>query len=109
MTLKRTSWLAIVGTVLLLQAFLIWQLWRVQALASIRESRVLIIASLILILTALLCVGEQWRHRRLTREIRLTGEQVRLAMKSGHAVAWNWDLKSGWDLLLGDLVTMFGI
>ena len=109
MTLKRTSWLAIVGTVLLLQAFLIWQLWRVQALASIRESRVLIIASLILILTALLCVGEQWRHRRLTREIRLTGEQVRLAMKSGHAVAWNWDLKSGWDLLLGDLDTMFGI
>ncbi len=109
MTLKRTSWVAIVGIVLLLQALLIWQLWRVQALAPIRESRVLIIATLMLILTAVLCVGEQWLHRRLTREIRLTGDQLRLAMKSGHAVAWNWDLKSGWDVLLGDLDTMFGI
>lgn len=109
MTLKRTSWLAIVGTVLLLQTLLIWQLWRVRALAPIRESRVLIIATLVLSLTALLCVGEEWLHRRLTREIRLTGDQLRLAMKSGHAVAWNWDLKSGWDVLLGDLDTMFGI
>jgi len=67
MTLKRTSWLVIVGTVLLLQAFLIWQLWQVQALAPIRVSRILITATLILILTALLCVGEQWLHRRLTR------------------------------------------
>ena len=82
MTLKRTSWLVIVGTVLLLQAFLIWQLWQVQALAPIRESRILITATLILILTALLCVGEQWLHRRLTREIRLTGDQLRLSMKS---------------------------
>jgi len=109
MTLKRTFWMAIVGIVLLLQALLIWQLWWVQALAPIRESRVLIIATLILILTAVLCVGEQWLHRRLAQEIRLTGDQLRLAMKSGRAVAWNWDLKSGWDVLLGDLATIFGI
>jgi PAS domain S-box-containing protein len=109
MTLKRTFWMAIVGIVLLLQALLIWQLWRIQALAPIRESRVLIIATLTLILTAVLCVGEQWLHRRLAQEIRLTGDQLRLAMKSGRAVAWNWDLKSGWDVLLGDLDTIFGI
>ena len=109
MNLKRTSWMAIAGTVLFLQGLLIWQLWRVQVLAPIRDSRVLMIATLMLILTALLCVGEQWLHRRLTREIRLTGDQLRLAMKSGHAVAWHWDLKDGWDVLLGDLDTMFGI
>jgi PAS domain S-box-containing protein len=109
MTLKRTSWMAMAGTLLLLQSLLIWQLWRVQSLAPIRESGVLMIATLMLILTLLLCVWEQWLHRRLTREVRLTGDQLRIAMKSGHAVAWNWDLKSGWDVLLGDLDTMFGI
>jgi len=101
--------MAIVGTVLLLQGLLIWQLWRIQSMAPIRESRVLLIATLMLLLTVLLCIGEQWLHRRLTRETRLTGDQLRLAMKSGHAVAWNWDLKSGWDVLLGDLDTMFGM
>jgi PAS domain S-box-containing protein len=40
---------------------------------------------------------------------RLPDHQIRAAMQAAHAVAWDWDLRSGRDVFFGDLRTMFGM
>jgi PAS domain S-box-containing protein len=42
-------------------------------------------------------------------ELALANDRLRLAMKSGKCVGWDWDVKSGRDSWFGDLSTMFGI
>jgi PAS domain S-box-containing protein len=42
-------------------------------------------------------------------ELRESEERLRLSMKSGKAVGWEWDLKSGRDSWFGDVQNMFGI
>ena len=37
------------------------------------------------------------------------GERVRLALEWGHAVGWDWDVRTGRDVWFGDLKTLFGI
>ncbi len=42
-------------------------------------------------------------------DVNSAGDQLRLALEAGHAVGWDWDVKSGRDTWFGDLRTMFGI
>ena len=46
---------------------------------------------------------------RAARTSELATDRLRLAMESGKAVGWDWDVKSGRDSWFGDLETMFGI
>jgi PAS domain S-box-containing protein len=67
--------------------------------------------SLILLETALI-VGLLWqRHRRRKAETELafTYDGLRLAVETGRAVGWDWDVKNQRDRWFGDLETMFGI
>src|SRR4029450_300818 len=46
---------------------------------------------------------------RAEKEIVFANERLRLAMESGKAVGWEWDLVSDRETWFGDLRTMFGI
>src|SRR5262245_8232679 len=46
---------------------------------------------------------------RAEKEIAFANERLRLAMESGKAVGWEWDLVSDRETWFGDLRTMFGI
>jgi PAS domain S-box-containing protein len=46
---------------------------------------------------------------RAEKEIAFANERLRLAMESGKAVGWEWDLLSDRETWFGDLRTMFGI
>jgi PAS domain S-box-containing protein len=48
-------------------------------------------------------------RKRAEAELREGEERLRLAMESGKAVGWEWDLKTGRDSWFGDLESMFGI
>jgi len=54
-------------------------------------------------------VKEYLANRELSSDVGLANEWLRLAMESGKAVGWEWDLKTGRDSWFGDLKTMFGI
>src|SRR5262249_12268416 len=47
--------------------------------------------------------------RKLSSDVLLANDRLRLAMESGKTVAWDWDVATGRDLWFGDLRTMFGI
>jgi PAS domain S-box-containing protein len=42
-------------------------------------------------------------------ELSLANDRLRLAMKSGKSVGWEWDVKTGQNRWFGDLETVFGI
>jgi PAS domain S-box-containing protein len=54
-------------------------------------------------------VKEYLANRELSSDVGLANEWLRLAMESGKAVGWEWDLKTGRGSWFGDLNTMFGI
>ncbi len=60
-------------------------------------------------LVAALSLRERIINRRLSSDIRVAHQRLRLALEAGKAVAWDWDVKSGRDTWFGDLKTMFGI
>jgi PAS domain S-box-containing protein len=54
-------------------------------------------------------VADITERKLAERELRLANERLRLAMESGRSVGWDRDVKSGRDILFGDLQSMFGI
>src|SRR5262245_32540426 len=53
--------------------------------------------------------GDVTDLERAEKEIVFANERLRLAMESGKAVGWEWDLVSDRETWFGDLRTMFGI
>ena len=106
----HTGWTAVAAAGALIQLAAVWELLR-RGGADDREAHLLVIVLVVLglSLSVALCVRQLWIARRLTREAGLTSDQLRLAMESAHAVAWDWDLKTGRGMLFGDLKTVFGI
>ncbi|HXJ89115.1 MAG TPA: ABC transporter substrate binding protein [Candidatus Binatia bacterium] len=59
-----------------------------------------------------LIVGLLWQRstrRRAEAELAVTFDRLRLAMETGKAVGWDWNIKTGEDRWFGDLQTVFGI
>ncbi len=48
-------------------------------------------------------------RRRAERELAIANERLRLAMKSGKLMGWDWEIKSGRNSWFGDLQSIFGI
>jgi PAS domain S-box-containing protein len=74
--------------------------------------RYIIAGILVLLAQALVIAALLWqRAKRKQTEAQLIrySDQLRLAMESGKAVGWEWDLTCGRDSWFGDLRTMFGI
>src|SRR5882672_3587130 len=69
-------------------------------------------AVLLCLAQTLLILGLLWqraRTRKVEAELFVINDRLRLALESGKAVGWEWDLKTGRDSWFGDLQTMFGI
>ena len=66
---------------------------------------------LLLVQTSLI-IGLLWERanrRKAEAELAFTYDRLRLAVETGKAVGWDWDIKTGQDRWFGDLQTVFGI
>ena len=90
------------GSVVLNRPPSFWHLYRRYVLVGI-----LVISAQMLAIFALL---RQRAMRKDTEwELVRTNEQLRVAMKAGKSVGWEWDIASGQNYWFGDLSSMFGI
>jgi PAS domain S-box-containing protein len=66
----------------------------------------------LILVEALLIFGLLWqraRRRKVESDLATIYERLRLAVATGKAVGWDWDVESGRDRWFGDLQNMFGI
>jgi PAS domain S-box-containing protein len=66
----------------------------------------------LMLLQTLLIIGLLWHRHRLRKaetELAFTYDGLRLAVETGRAVGWDWDVKNQRDRWFGDLETMFGM
>lgn len=87
----------------------VWEMFRVDQPAAVRTMRLLFVLASMVLLTIVLSIKDHLANRELALDAGLANDQLRLAMQSGKSVAWDWDIKSGWDSWSGDLQTLFGI
>jgi PAS domain S-box-containing protein len=106
---KAWSGAALVVAILPIQLAGIWWLLATRDQTPAHETRLLIVLGATMILAAALNVAEYWINRSASRDARLANDWLHLAMESGKAVAWDWDLKTGRDVWFGDLQTLFGL
>jgi PAS domain-containing protein len=72
-------------------------------------SRLLIVFIALLSLAIVAFVTEYFTTRHLLADATITHKRLEMAMASGRAVGWEWDLASGRNYWFGDLQTIFGI
>ena len=105
---KYTSLLAMLSVVAI-PIIGLWELFRMDEPYRIHEIRLSIVLVSVLFLAVFVFVQEYLMNRELFSDVNQANERLRRAMKSGKAVGWEWDLKSGRNSWSGDLKTMFGI
>jgi len=86
-----------------------WELFRTDEPYGTREGRLLIVLVALVLLAAAALVQNYLVNRDLASDVGLAQYLLRLAMQSGNAVVWDWDLKTGRGTWFGDLPAMFGI
>jgi PAS domain S-box-containing protein len=87
----------------------LWELFRTDEPYRIHEIRLFIVLVSVLFLAVCVFLQEYLANRELFSDVGVANERLRLAMGSGKAVGWEWDLRSGRNSWFGDLQTMFGI
>jgi len=100
---------AIVVAILLIQVAGIWWHIATSDQTAAHETGLLILLVATIVLATALYIAEYVVNRHLSGDARLANDWLHLAMESGKAVAWDWDLKTGRDVWFGDLKTMFGL
>ena len=86
-----------------------WELFRAEEPYGTREGRLLIVLTSLVLLAAAASIRHYLVNRDLTSDVGFAQYLLRLAMQSGNAVVWDWDLKRGRETWSGDLATMHGI
>jgi PAS domain S-box-containing protein len=86
-----------------------WELFRRNENAGLRTLRLLIAIATIVCVASAAYIREYLGRRELASLLGLADERLRLAMEAGKSVGWDWDIKSGRDIVFGDLKTTFGI
>jgi PAS domain S-box-containing protein len=109
---SRTSrywWILIAVALLAIPIAGVWELFRTVPPSSPSASRLL--AAFVVIELLVICglLTEYFTLRRLLTETNSTRDRLRVAMKCGRSVGWEWDLATGRDYWFGDLQTIFGI
>ncbi|HEY3615270.1 MAG TPA: PAS domain-containing protein, partial [Candidatus Sulfotelmatobacter sp.] len=102
-----SSWAMFVVVVISIP--LAWELLNRDATTSARTFRLLVAIAAIVCLACAAYIREHLVKSELASRLGFANDWLRLAMKSGKCVAWDWDLKSGRDSWFGDLQTQFGI
>ena len=104
---RASSWAMLV--VVLTFVPIVWELYRRDETASTRTFRLLAAVLAIVCIACAAYIREHLVRSELASRLVFTSHRLRLAMKSGKTVAWDWDVKSGRDSWFGDLETQFGI
>lgn len=105
---SRASSLAML-VVVVISIPLLWELFHRDEGTSPRTFRLLVAIAAIACLACAAYIRELLVERELASRLRFANNRLRLAMRSGKSVGWDWDVKSGRDSWFGDLQTQFGI
>jgi PAS domain S-box-containing protein len=95
--------------VVLISIPIVWELYHREETTSTRTFRLLVAILAIVCIACAAYIREHLVRSELASRLGFTNHRLRLAMKAGKIVAWDWDVKSGRDSWVGDLQTQFGI
>jgi PAS domain S-box-containing protein len=87
----------------------IWELFRPDEPYATRVARLLIVLITSVLLAVAAFIQAYLANRELASDVGSVNDRLLLAMESGKAVGWEWDLKTGRDSWFGNLESMFGI
>ncbi|HJY90291.1 MAG TPA: PAS domain S-box protein, partial [Candidatus Acidoferrum sp.] len=104
---QASAWAMVV--VALLSFPIVWELLRKDDASGMRMFRALVAIVAIVCLTSAAFIKEYLGKSELAANLGCANERLRLAMESGKAVGWEWDIKSRRVSWFGDLKTSFGI
>jgi PAS domain S-box-containing protein len=86
-----------------------WELLNRDATTGARTFRLLVAIAAIVCLACAAYIREHLVKSELASRLGFANNRLRLAMKSGKIVGWDWNVKSGQNIWFGDLPTQFGI
>lgn len=104
---RASSWAMLI--VLLISIPIVWELYHRDATVTTRTFRLLVAIVAIVCIACAAYIREHLISSELASRLGFTSHRLRLAMKCGKTVAWDWDIKSGRDSWFGDLQSQFGI
>jgi PAS domain S-box-containing protein len=88
---------------------IVWELFQRNENSGLRTLRVLVAIAAIVSLASAAYIKEYLARRELDFHFGLANDRLRLAMEASASVGWDFDVKSGREVLFGDLQTIFGI
>jgi PAS domain S-box-containing protein len=104
---KASAWAMLV--VVLIALPVVWEFSPSGGTADIRTFRLLVGVAAIVSLAGAAFVKEYLAKRELVSHLGASNARLHLAMESGKAMGWEWDVKSKRIAWFGDLKTNFGI
>ncbi len=104
---QASAWAMVV--VALISFPIVWELLRKDDASGMRTFRVLVAIVAIVCLASAAFIKEYLGKSELAANLGSANDRLRLAMESGKAVGWEWDVKSRRVSWFGDLKTNFGI
>ena len=87
----------------------IWELFQRNEHMVCGTLRLLVAIVAIVCLASAAYIKEYLARRELDFDFALANDRLRLAMEASASVGWDFEIKSGRDVLFGDLQTIFGI
>ena len=88
---------------------IVWELFQRNESSGLRTLRVLVAIAAIVCLASAAYIKEYLARRELDFRFGLANDRLSLVMEASASVGWDFDVKSGRDVLFGDLQTIFGI
>jgi|HubBroStandDraft_2_1064218.scaffolds.fasta_scaffold01706_6 PAS domain S-box-containing protein len=104
---KPGAWAMLVVVIIAIPV--VWELSRSNGLEGMRTFRVLVAIVAMVCLASAAFLEEYWAKREMAAHLSVANGRLQLAMESGKAAGWDWDLKSGKVSWFGDLKTSFGM
>jgi PAS domain S-box-containing protein len=105
--LKGSAWAMLVVVIIAIPV--VWELSRSNGPAGMRTFRILVAIAAMVCLASAAFLEEYLAKRELAAHLSMANGRLHLAMESGKAAGWDWDVKSGKVSWFGDLKTSFGM
>jgi PAS domain S-box-containing protein len=106
-TSRGSVWAMLV--VVMVSIPIIWELFQRNEKIAPGTLRLLVAIVAIICLASAAYIKEYLARRELDFDFGLANDRLRLAMEASASVGWDFDVKSGRDVLFGDLQAIFGL
>ena len=104
---RGSAWAMLVVVMVSIPA--IWELFQRNEHIGLGTLRLLVAIIAIICLASAAYIKEYLARRELDFDFGLANDRLRLAMEASASVGWDFEMKSGRNVLFGDLQTIFGI